>query len=138
MFLLDTDTLSLLLRGHPRVTERVAKATEEVAITLITRIEILQGRFAFVLKAENGEKLLRAQQRLRESENDLTRFTVVSIGPTAAEEFDRLRTTRRLKTIGRGDLLIAALTLAARATLVTRNRKDFGRVPGLVIENWVD
>jgi hypothetical protein len=32
MFLLDTDTLSLLLRGHPRVTERVAQAKEEVAI----------------------------------------------------------------------------------------------------------
>ena len=58
MFLPDTDTLLLLLRGHPRVTERVAQATEEVAITLITRIEILQGRFAFVLKAEDSEKLL--------------------------------------------------------------------------------
>ena len=138
MFLLDTDTLSLLLRGHPRVTERVAQATEEVAITLITRIEILQGRFAFVLKAENSEKLLQAQQRLRESENDLTRFTVVSIGPAAASEFDRLRTNKKLKTIGRADLLIAALALATRATLVTRNRKDFGRVPGLVTENWAD
>jgi tRNA(fMet)-specific endonuclease VapC len=138
MFLLDTDTVSLLLRGHPRVTERVAQATEEVAITLITRIEILQGRFDFVLKAENGEKLLQAQQRLRESEDDLNRFTVVSIGPTAAKEFDRLRANKRLKAIGRADLLIAALALAARGTLVTRNRKDFGRVPGLVTENWAD
>ena len=138
MFLLDTDTLSLLLRGHPRVTERVAQATEEVAITLITRIEILQGRFVFVLKAENSERLLQAQQRLRESEDDLNRFTVVSIGPTAAAEFDRLRKNKRLKAIGRADLLIAALALAARATLVTRNRKDFGRVPGLVTENWAD
>jgi tRNA(fMet)-specific endonuclease VapC len=138
MFLLDTDTLSLLLRGHPRVTERVAQATEEVATTLITRIEILQGRFDFVLKAENSEKLLQAQQRLRESENDLNRFTVVSIGPTAAQEFDQPRTNKGLKTIGRADLLIAATALAARATLVTRNRKDFGRVPGLVIVNWVD
>ena len=46
MFVLDTDILSLLLRGQPGVTERVAQATEEVAITLISRIEILQGRFA--------------------------------------------------------------------------------------------
>jgi tRNA(fMet)-specific endonuclease VapC len=138
MFLLDTDTLSLLLRGHPRVTERVARAAEEVAITLITRTEILQGRFAFVLKAEDSDKRLQAQQRLRESEDDLNRFTVVSIGPRAAEEFDRLRTNKRLKTIGRADLLIAAEALSARATLVTRNRKDFGRVPGLVTENWAD
>jgi predicted nucleic acid-binding protein len=41
MFVLDTDTLSLLLRAHPRVTERVAFAKAEVTITLITRIEIL-------------------------------------------------------------------------------------------------
>lgn len=138
MFLLDTDTLSLLLRGHPRVAERMAQATEEVAITLITRIEILQGRFAFVLKAENREKLLQAQQRLRESEDDLNRFTVIAIGPEAAEEFDRPRANKRLKSIGRADLLITALNLAARATLVTRNQKDFGRVPGLMTENWAD
>ncbi len=138
MYLLDTDMLSLLWRGHPRVTERVAQAREDVAIALVTRIEILQGRFSFVLKAENAERLLQAQRRLRESEDDLGRFTVVSIGPTAGDEFDRLRASRRLKSIGRGDILIAAIALAARATLITRNRKDFERVPGLAIENWAD
>ena len=68
MFVLDTDTLSLLLRAHVRVTDRVAHATEEVAITLITRTELLQRRFASVLKAENGEKLIQAQHRLDENE----------------------------------------------------------------------
>jgi tRNA(fMet)-specific endonuclease VapC len=138
MFILDTDTFSLLLRGHARVTERVAQATEEVALTLISRIEILQGRFASVLKAENSEKLLQAQQRLEESEKDLYRFTILSIYPAAASEFDRLRQNRKLKQIGRGDLLIAAIALATRSTLVTRNRKDFDRVPGLKVENWAD
>jgi tRNA(fMet)-specific endonuclease VapC len=138
MFVLDTDILSLLLRAHARVTERVAQATREVAITLISRIEILQGRFAAVLKAENSEKLLQAQQRLHESEKDLNRFTILAIGSAAAAEFDRLRQNKKLKKIGRGDLLIAALTLANRATLVTRNRKDFGQVQGLEVEDWTD
>jgi tRNA(fMet)-specific endonuclease VapC len=138
MFVLDTDILSLLLRAHARVTERVAQATEEVAITLISRIEILQGRFASVLKAENSEKLLQAQQWLYESEKDLNRFTILAIGPATAAEFDRLRQNKKLKKIGRCDLLIAALTLANHATLVTRNRKDFGQVPGLEVENWAD
>jgi len=138
MFVLDTDILSLLLRAHARVTERVAQATEEVAITLISRIEILQGRFASVLKEENSEKLLQAQQRLYESEKDLSRFTILAIGPGTAAEFDRLRQNKKLKKIGRCDLLIAALTLANRATLVTRNRKDFGQVPGLEVEDWTD
>jgi tRNA(fMet)-specific endonuclease VapC len=138
MFVLDTDTLSLLLRAHVRVTERVAQAEEEVVITLITRIELLQGRFASVLKAENGERLLQAQRRLDESDKDLSRFTVLAIDPAAVAEFDRLRQNKKLKKIGRCDLFIAALTLANRATLVTHNRKDFAHVPGLRVDDWTD
>jgi tRNA(fMet)-specific endonuclease VapC len=138
MFILDTDTLSLLLRAHARVTGRVAQATGEVAITVITRIELLQGRFASVLKAENGERLIQAQKRLAENEKDLNRFTIVAVDSAAADEFDRMRQNRKLKRIGRTDLLIAVLTLVNRATLVTRNRKDFGQVPGLRIQDWAD
>ncbi len=136
MYVLDTDTLSLLFRGHAGVAARVAQATEEVVTSVITRIEILQGRFASVLKAENSAKLLQAQQRLDESEQDLSRFTVLAIDDAAAAEFDRLRLNKKLKKIGRGDLLIAAVTLANRATLVTHNRKDFDQVPGLSVEDW--
>ena len=54
MFVLDTDKLTSLLRGHERVTARRAQVTEEVALSAVTRIEVLQGRFAAMLKAENG------------------------------------------------------------------------------------
>ncbi len=91
-----------------------------------------------MLKAENSDKLLQAQHRLDESEKDLKRFTILAIDPAAAGEFDRMRQNKQLKKIGRGDLLIAALTLANRATLVTRKRKDFGQVPGLKVEDWAD
>jgi predicted nucleic acid-binding protein len=58
-----------------------------------------------------------------------------AIDATAATVFDQLRQNKKLKKIGRGDLLIAAITLANRATLVTRNLKDFRQVPGLQVEN---
>jgi predicted nucleic acid-binding protein len=48
MNVLDTDALPLLMQGHERLTRRARTASEEVAITLITRIEILQGRFASI------------------------------------------------------------------------------------------
>ena len=137
MFVLDTDTLTHLLLGNTRVAERRAEATDEVVLTVVTRIEVLQGRFASVLKAEDGEKLLLAQQRLINTERDLRHFVLLSVNSAVSKEFDRLRQSKKLK-VGRGDLLIAAITLANRATLVTRNEKDFRKVPGLQVENWAD
>ena len=137
MFVLDTDTLTHLLLGHNRVTDKKAQVTAEVALTIITRIELLQGRFASVLKAENGDRLLLAQQRLLENEKDLDDFIILKFDAAACTEFDRLRDNKKLR-IQRADLLIAAIVLANRATLVTRNQKDFRRVPGLRVENWAD
>jgi tRNA(fMet)-specific endonuclease VapC len=138
MFVLDTDILTLLLRGHERVTAQRAQVTEEVALTAVTRIEMLQGRFAAVLKAENGDKLLRAHERLVETEKDIREFMVLVVNGAAAAAFDRLRQDKKLKKIRRGDLLIAAIALANCATSVTRNLKDFRQVPGLQVENWAD
>src|SRR5258708_3504083 len=138
MIVLDTDTLTFLITEHPRVAERYHRETDEVVITIISRIEVLQGRFATLLKAADGAELQRGQQRLDRAERDLLRFRVLPITEKTAEEFDRLRQNKKLKKIGRGDLLIAAIVLANRATLVTRNVKDFRQVPGLPIENWAD
>jgi tRNA(fMet)-specific endonuclease VapC len=139
MIVLDTDTLTFFLRGHASVVARVQQATEEVAITIISRIETLRGRFDTLLKAADGAELRRGQQRLAEAERDLARIPkVLLIDAGAGAEFDRLRSDKKLRKIGRADLLIAALVLANRATLVTRNLKDFRQVPSLRIENWID
>jgi tRNA(fMet)-specific endonuclease VapC len=52
----------------------------------------------------------------------------------AATIFDQLR-TQKLR-LGTNDLAIAAITLAARGILVTRNTGNFQRIPGLVLEDW--
>jgi tRNA(fMet)-specific endonuclease VapC len=91
MFVLDTDILTLLFAGHSQVVSRRDQIpSSEIATTIVSRIQSLQGRFQFILKAATG------------------------------------------------DLLIAAIALANRATLVTRNVKDFRQVPGLKVENWAD
>lgn len=139
MKILDTDTATLLFGGQSRVVGRQQKETEEIAITTISYIETLQGRFAMLLKAADGLELRRAQRWLDQTVNDLATIPrVVPIDGAAADEFDHLRQNRRLKKIGRGDLLIAAITLANRATLVTRNLKHFVQVPRLQVENWAD
>ena len=63
---------------------------------------------------------------------------MIPIDAAAAAQFDALRKNSKLKKLGRRDLLIAVIALAERATLVTRNLKDFRKVPGLQAENWAD
>lgn len=137
MILLDTDTFSLLSRGHARIRARIEAAADEVAITIVTRVE-LQGRMAFLMRAADAEQVLRAQQWLQRTEEDLAELPIIPFDAAAAAEFDRLLGRRGLRRIGRGDLLIASIALAHRATLVTRNLRDFQRVPGLQVENWAD
>jgi predicted nucleic acid-binding protein len=81
---------------------------------------------------------LAAQRRLDRDEEFLGGLLVIGIIEDVAAAFDRLRESKPLKKIRRGDLLIACTALANDATLVTRNRRDFERVPSLQIENWAD
>ena len=92
-----------------------------------------------VLKAAAGAELLRAQYWLDQAVRNLALIPkLLSIDNEVASEFDRLRLNKKLKKIGRADLLIAAISLANRSILVSRNLKDFRQVPGLQVENWMD
>lgn len=139
MFFLDTDTLSLIHSGDERVSRRrVHVDPADIATTLVTQIEILRARHEFLLKAKDGEQLLRAQQWLHRSEKLLHQLTIVPFDEDAAAEFDKLRKQKKLKQIGRRDLLIGCISLAHNATLVTRNLKHFRQIPNLKVENWAD
>lgn len=65
-----------------------------------------------------------------------SRWRILSFDRSAADEFTRLR--RAGVRIGMMDLKIAAIALVHDATLPTANTRDFGQVPGLTIENWLD
>jgi tRNA(fMet)-specific endonuclease VapC len=49
-----------------------------------------------------------------------------------------MRQQKDFKKMGRADLLIACIALAHDALLVTRNTRDYKKVPGLRLANWVD
>lgn len=139
MYLLDTDTLTHLHAGNTNVADRLrAVADVEVGITIITKVEILRGRIDYLIKAESGESLLKAQELLFRTETLLNELLIVPIERAASIKFDRLRDISKFRKIGRADLLIASITIANRATLVTRNLRHFKQIPGLKVENWVD
>jgi len=139
MHLLDTDTLTYLHAGHPRVVERLRQCDDpETGISIVTKAEVLRARCEFLLKAANAEELMRAQTWLERSEALLHQLIIVPFDDRAAGEFERLRRQKPIKKIGHVDLLIASVALANRATLVTRNLRHFRQVPNLELENWVD
>jgi tRNA(fMet)-specific endonuclease VapC len=139
MYILDTDTLTWAHGGHSGIAERVRQAGEEnVVTTVVTEVEILRGRQDFLFKAADGTQLLRAQELLDSSRALLAEIVILPVDEAAAAEFDKLRQQKKLKKLGRGDLLIASIALVRRATVVTRNVKHFQQVPTLAVENWVD
>jgi len=139
MYLLDTDTLTHLHAGQPRVIARLRELVDpDVGTTIVTKIELLRGRHDFLLKAATGDELLRAQRWLARTEELLAQILIVPFDAVAAAQFDHLRNAKNLRKIGRADLLIASIALGHNAVLVTRNVGHFHQVPGLKVTNWVD
>jgi len=139
MHILDTDILTHLYAGHPRVINRLQNLeNSSVCITIVTKIELLQGRFAFLLKAATGNELKRAQQWLLRTEELLSQIVVIPFDEAALNQFDRLRSNAKFGKIGHADKLIASIALANRATVVTRNIRHFRQIPNLNVVNWID
>jgi tRNA(fMet)-specific endonuclease VapC len=139
MFILDTDITSLLQRGNEKVIKRLALAKDyEFGVTIITKVEVLRGRYDFLLKAGNSESLEKAQRYLIDSENMLAQLLTVYFDLESFSIFDEFRQNSKYRKIGRADMLIASICLANRAVLVTRNVKHFKQFPNLNVENWVD
>ena len=121
MHVLDTDTLTHLHAGHPRVIKRLQEVDDpDICTTIITKIELLRGRFEFLLKADSI-KFLKAQQLLNRTEELLSQINILLLDESTVDQFELLRNNRKLRKIGHADLLIASIALANRATLVTRN-----------------
>ena len=139
MYILDTDSLTHLHKGNQKIADRLATlADSEVGITIVTKTEILRGRIEFLLKAEDGGGLEKAQRLLLKTEELLAQILIIAFDENSIAKFDELRQNSKFRKIGRNDLLIASICLANRAVLVTRNVKHFKQFPNLEVENWVD
>jgi tRNA(fMet)-specific endonuclease VapC len=139
MHLLDTNIVTALYAGNELVIRRLRDLDDpQVGITIVTKAELLRGRIDYLLKATDGEALLRDQSLLVQTEQLLNDLRVVPFERTAIAQFERLKAQKSLRKVGRSDLLISSITLANQATLVTRNLKDFQRVPNLKLVNWLD
>jgi len=139
MFVLDTDHISLLERTTStegqRLDDRLEQVEpEQIATSIITYEEQTQGWLSYVRKARTLVQQVNAYKRLSRHLDLYRRIQVLEFDERAATEFQRLRQTRI--RVGSMDLKIAAVVLAHNATLLSRNLKDFHKIPGLRVEDW--
>ena len=135
LFALDTDILSLYQRGHLIVCRHVmAHPISDIRITVISVEEQLSGWYALLRATSQRDQLEVAYQSLADNIPFLAKFSILSFSQAAMLRFDLL-TSLKLN-VRKMDLRIAAIALEYGATVVTRNVRDFGRVPGLGVEDW--
>jgi tRNA(fMet)-specific endonuclease VapC len=134
-YVLDTDATSAIQQRQATVSRRFADADPRVvATTVVTHYEQMRGRLAVINRASDAAGLRSAFDLLLETHRYFCDKQVLPFDAVAADTFRSL-VAQRLR-IGTQDLQIAAITLANDAILVTSNRRDFERVPGLRIEDW--
>ncbi len=134
-WLLDTDHTSLQERGHPILRQRLAAVPPEaMAISVVTVEEMLRGRLAVLSRNLPGELRIQAYQKLVETVLFFNTVPIVAFDAACEQKFQELR-GHRLR-VGSQDLRIASIALVHELSVVTRNWKDFERVPGLSLEDW--
>ena len=129
MFLLDTDTVTFSLKGHPAVRENLRRHLHDpLKISVITFMELYYGAFKSQRPAGNLAKVKTLEQTIE----------IVSVGMETAELFGMLKAQleNRGERLDDFDLAIAACALAHNLTLVTNNTDHFGRIADLKLANW--
>jgi tRNA(fMet)-specific endonuclease VapC len=139
IYLLDTDLFSLTERtdnhASQRLRFRINKLPKDaLATTIITFEEQVRGWLSWLAQARTLEQQVERYRKLSVLLRRYRDTTVFDFDAQAAAEFERLQ--RQRLRIGTMDLKIAAIALAYDATLLSRNLKDFGKVPNLKVEDW--
>ena len=131
LFMLDTDTCAFVLRRSSEVLlERIQEVPiERQTISIVTLAELLYG-----VQESSRKKANRAGV-----DAFVRHVTVKDWSSDAAEQYAEIRSNLKKKgqMIGSNDLMIAAHARSLDAVVVTNNVKDFGRVKGLKVENWM-
>lgn len=135
LYMLDTDHVSLSQRGYPAVLQKMAEVGHHsLAVSIITVEEQIKGRFQLIKRASKGQKLIQAYRDLQANVAYFNTIQVLPFDEAANTHYETL--CQQKIHIGTQDLRIAAIVLSVNGILVTRNRRDFGKVPNLTLEDW--
>ncbi len=129
--MLDTNICIYIIKNRPKSAKERLREFEigELCISTITVSELMYGAF----KSEHTEKNLNA------IESFLMPFEIVDYDSMASVEHGKIRAylEKKGQVIGNMDIQIAGHALALNLVLVTNNTREFERVQGLRLDNWV-
>ena len=129
-YLLDTNIVIYVINKRPAaLAEKFNLNAGRMAISVITLSELIHG----------AEKSARPAQNLAVVEDFCSRLEVLDYSTKAAYHYGAIR--NELETLGQpigiNDLHIAAHARSEGLVLVTNNEREFNKVAGLRVENWV-
>ncbi len=137
---LDTDHISLLVEEGDSVSGRRLKIRlansfqGEITSSIITYEEQSRGWLSYISHARTIAAQVEAYRRLARHLNNYRQIVLLDFTESAAVEFQRLR--KLGIRIGSMDLKIAAIAITHDAIVLSRNLRDFEKVPGLKAEDW--
>jgi tRNA(fMet)-specific endonuclease VapC len=138
MYILDTDHLSVIDRGGIKAQRLLQKLASidptQVATSIISYEEQMRGWLSYAAKAQTIEKQVEVYKELKRQLTNYCTVPILDFDVQASQEFQRLR--KLYPRLGTMDLKIASVALMNQAVLLTRNSSDFGRIKGLLVEDW--
>ena len=137
---LDTDHLTILQQeSQPtcaRLLARIDQHPEEIlAVTIISFQEQVQGWMAFLNQARTAAKILLAYEKLQQVLDYFCKARVLQFDQAALNQFEKLR--KQGIRVGTMDLRMAAIVQTNDCKLLSSNLKDFRKVPGLDVSDWL-
>jgi tRNA(fMet)-specific endonuclease VapC len=130
-YMLDTNICIYVLRNRPLgLRERFNRIVDELCISTMTLAELFFGAEKSVRQAENRRTLADFAARLE----------VLPFSASAAAHYGELRAhlERSGQPVGVHDMLIGAHARSEGLVIVTNNVREFVRMPGLRVENWIE
>jgi tRNA(fMet)-specific endonuclease VapC len=139
IYLLDTDHISFLQRKSSveftRLMLRMERySPEDFALSAVSFHEQTLGAHNFINRAQTNTDTIRGYNLLIEILQGFASAPVLPFDVAAITIFDELRSQKvRVSTM---DLRIASIAISRDLVLLTRNARDFSKVPKLVTEDW--
>ena len=134
----DADILTYIAEGDAVCVSKLALiSVAEQSVPIVVAEQVFRGRLNVIRQAQASKATVsveRAYELLEGTIADLKHFKMLSHSHQAEALVQSWR-KQKIK-VGVSDLRIAAICIVHSATLISRNRRDFDQVPGLMVEYW--